>query len=100
MAEQANRVAVFCKMSSCRNTIARKRLGFKMKTVQSINLRFWGRVFCQKSLRFRVGFTLRKVSKFIKKMMKKPFEKGLPLTEKTTISWGRFECICVALSSF
>ena len=60
-----------------------------MKTVQSIktiNLRFWDRVFCQNSRRFRVGFTVRKVSKFIKKMMKKPFEKGLPLTEKTTIS--------------
>ena len=105
MVEQTNRVAVFCKMSSSRNTvteisIARKRLGFKMKTVQAINLRFWDQVFCQNSLRFRVGFTLRKVSEFINKMMKKPFEKGLPLTEKSTISWRRFECICVALRSF
>ena len=54
-----------------------------MKTVQSINLRFWDRVFCQNSFRFRVGFLmLRKVSKFIEKIMKNPFEKGLALTEK------------------
>ena len=61
-----------------------------MKTVQSINLRFWDRVFCQNSLRFRVGFTVQKGFDVYQENDEKALRKRLPLDRKDNHFMGPF----------